>query len=242
MSGRRRVYTARKQNPKHLRGELHENTILSRLPNGMPIAEPWNAPNYYRGHRPGSRIRTEEQRYLQQARQTERRNPAEAALRIAPVRNYNNTNFQNVRKGEMGWTEATNFVESPILGEIGAVQPPLAQATPLESVIPTHQPSGYVRTENQLYTPWQPIRRRAIRLQTPEEAAKEHAYQRIQADMRTGGPGARIGIWSLGRGAQVARPGMSRVRYHSPRNISRNNRKVKSLSLKKKRVSKKHSA
>ena len=56
----------------HLRGSLRSNTNRSRLPNGMPLQERWDTPNYYRGHRPGSRVRTFEQRFLQAGRQLSR--------------------------------------------------------------------------------------------------------------------------------------------------------------------------
>ena len=71
-----RVSVKRKQ--KHLRGSLRSN-MVGRAPEGMPLEERWDVPNYYLGHRPGSRIRTPSQRFLQEGRQLSRRYPQQAA-------------------------------------------------------------------------------------------------------------------------------------------------------------------
>jgi hypothetical protein len=193
---------------KHLRGSLHPNTIVSRLPNGMPIQERWDAPNYYRGHRPGSRVRTFEQRFLQTGRQLSRRNPAQAALRLAVSRDYDNTNIDNVLKSRRGWVEANNMVHNPLHGHWGAVGYPLVEATPVASSVASLDPLPL--SESHLYSAWRPVARAATRPMTSAEMMKEDRFRQQAAE-----------------NAQRR----ARALYRSPRNISRSARKVKSLSL-----------
>jgi len=201
----------RPKKSKHLRGSLHSNTNMSRLPNGMPHQERWDAPNYYRGHRPGSRIRTFEQRFLQAGRQLSRRNPAQAALRLTVSRDYDNTNISNVLKARSGWTEATNMVHNPLHGHLGALGHPIALATPVASSIAIHEPAPPL-SESHLYAAWRPVARTVTRPMTSAEMIKEERFRQ--------------------RAAENAQR-RARALYRSPRNISRSARKVKSLSLKK---------
>uniref|UniRef100_A0A6C0D1G5 Uncharacterized protein n=1 Tax=viral metagenome TaxID=1070528 RepID=A0A6C0D1G5_9ZZZZ len=210
MSARARTMR-RPKNPKHLRGSLHENTIVSRLPEGTPLQERWDAPNYYRGHRPGTRYRSFRDRFLQAGRQLSRRNPAQAALRLSVSRNYDNTNIDNVLKARSGWTEATNMVHNPLHGHWGAVGYPMAEATPVMSGIPVHEP-GIPLSESHLYAAWRPVARSVIRPMTTAEMIKEERFRQ--------------------RAAENAQR-RARALYRSPRNISRSARKVRSFSLKK---------
>jgi hypothetical protein len=203
--------TPKRTRPIHLRGSLRSNTNRSRLPNGMPLQERWDTPNYYRGHRPGSRVRTFEQRFLQAGRQLSRRNPAHAALRWTVSRNYENTNVGNVLKARSGWTEATNMVHEPLLGQLGAVGHPVALATPVASGMTSFQP-GTPLSESHLYATWRPVARTVTRPMTSAEMIKEERFRQ--------------------RAAEIAQH-RGRALYRSPRNISRSVRKVKSLSLKK---------
>jgi len=196
---------------RHLRGSLRSNTDMSRLPIGMPHQERWDAPNYYRGHRPGSRIRTFEQRFLQAGRQLSRRNPAQAALKLTVSRDYDNTNISNVLKARSGWTEATNMVHNPLHGHWGAVGYPVAVATPVASGTASFQP-GPPLSESHLYAAWRPVARTVTRPMTSGEMIKEERFRQ--------------------RAAENAQR-RARALYRSPRNISRSARKVKSLSLKK---------
>ena len=210
----------KRSGPKHLRGSLRSNTNRSRLPNGMPFQERWDAPNYYRGHRPGSRVRTFEQRFLQAGRQLSRRNPAQAALRLTVSRDFDNTNVGNVLKARSGWTEATNMVDNPLHGHWGAVGHPLALATPVASAVASLEP-GPTLSESHLYSAWRPVARTVTRPMTTSEMIKEERFRQ--------------------RAAEEAQR-RARALYRSPRNISRSARKVKSLSLRKaKRKSKKRS-
>ena len=204
----------------HLRGSLRSNTNRRRLPDGMPFQERWDAPNYYRGHRPGSRVRTFEQRFLQAGRQLSRRNPAQAALRLTVSRDYDDTNVSNVLKARKGWTQATNMVHSPLHGHWGAVGHPVAVATPLASASASLEP-GVPLSESHLYAGWRPVARSVTRPMTTAEMIKEERFRQ--------------------RAAEIAQH-RGRALYRSPRNISRSIRKVKSLSLRKsKRKSKKRS-
>jgi len=218
MSSAARAGTFRPKKIKHLRGSLHPNTIVSRLPNGMPIQERWDAPNYYRGHRPGSRIRTFEQRFLQSGRQLSRRNPAQAALRLAVSRDYDNTDIGNVLKGRSGWTQANNMVHNPLHGHWGAVGHPLAEAMPVASGATSFQPPPL--SESDLYSAWRPVVRRVTRPMTSAEMVKEDRFRQ--------------------RAAENAQR-RARALYRSPRNISRSVRKVKSFSLRRSKKSKKRS-
>jgi hypothetical protein len=213
MSASARAGTIRRvsKKPKHLRGSLHQNTIMTRLPNGMPQQERWDAPNYYRGHRPGSRIRTFEQRFLQAGRQLSRRNPAQAALRLAVSRDYDNTNIDNVLRARSGWSEATNMVHNPLHGHWGAVGYPIAEARPIASSMASLEP-GVPLSESHLYAAWRPVARSVTRPMTTAEMIKEERFRQMAAE-----------------NAQRR----ARALYRSPRNISRSARKVKSLSLKK---------
>jgi hypothetical protein len=201
----------RPKKSKHLRGSLHSNTVISRLPNGMPQQERWDAPNYYRGHRPGSRIRTFEQRFLQAGRQLSKRNPGQAALRLTVSRDYDNTDIGNVLKARSGWTQANNMVHNPLHGHLGALGHPLALATPIASGIPIHEPALPL-SESHLYAAWRPVARSVTRPMTSGEMIKEERFRQ--------------------RAAENAQR-RARALYQSPRNISRSIRKVKSLSLKK---------
>jgi hypothetical protein len=209
-SARAGMIRPRIKKSKHLRGSLHENTVVSRLPNGMPIQQRWDTPNYYRGHRPGSRIRTFEQRFLQAGRQLSRRNPEQAALRLAMSRDYDNTNIANVLKGRNGWTQANNMVHTPLHGHWGAVGYPMAEARPVESGATVFQP-GPPLSESHLYAAWRPVATAAMRPMTSAEMIKEERFRQ--------------------RAAEDAQR-RARALYRSPRNISRSTRKVKSLSLK----------
>lgn len=202
----------RTQKHRHLRGSLRSNANRSRLPNGMPTEERWDATNYYMGHRPGSRIRTPTQRFLQQGRQLLRRYPEQAAMMLAPSRNYDNTNISNVLKGRNGWTEAENMVHNPLDGDWGAVGHPMADATPIASSSALHMPQGPL-SESYLHQGWVPVARRAMRPMTGAEMEKEERFRQ--------------------RAAENAQR-RARALYRSPRNISRSTRKVKSLSLSKK--------
>jgi hypothetical protein len=156
--------------------------MVRRAPEGMPLQERWDVPNYYMGHRAGSRIRSPRQRFLQQGRQLSRRNPAQAALMLAPSRNYNNTNMSNIlRARRNGWVEATNMVHNPLHGHWGAVGYPLAQATSIPSVIPSLEP-GPVLSESYLHQSWMPVRRRVIRPMTSAEMAKEDRFRQMAAE------------------------------------------------------------
>jgi hypothetical protein len=219
MSASARAGTMRRpktRRSKHLRGSLHENTIISRLPNGMPLQERWDTPNYHRGHRPGTRYRSFRDRFLQAGRQLSRRNPAQAALRLAVSRDYDNTNIDNVLKARSGWTEATNMVHEPLHGHWGAVGYPMAEATPVASGITSFQP-GVPLSESHLYAAWRPVARSVTRPMTSAEMIKEERFRQ--------------------RAAENAQR-RARALYRSPRNISRSARKVKSLSLKSKRKAK----
>jgi len=196
---------------KHLRGSLHPNTNMRRIPLGMPQRERPNAPNYYSGHRPGSRIRTVEQRFLQQGRQLSRRNPAQAALRLTQSREYDNTNRRNVLKASQGWTQANNMVHDPLHGHWGAVGFPVAQATPVASGTPVHLP-GPPFSESHLYAAWRPVAATVTRPMTGPELVKQERFRQRQAE-------------------EAQR--RARALYRSPRNISRSPRKVKSFSIKK---------
>jgi hypothetical protein len=204
---------------KHLRGSLHPNTLVSRLPNGMPLQERWDAPNYYRGHRPGSRIRTFEQRFLQTGRQLSRRNPAQAALRLSVSRNYDNTNIGNILKARHGWTQANNMVHHPLDGHWGAVGHPLTEATPVASGSVSFEP-GPPLSESHLYAAWRPVARAVTRPMTSAEMSKEERFRQRAAE----------NAQRRGRGL-----------YRSPRNISRSARKVKSLSLRRSKKFRKRS-
>lgn len=220
MSARNRAGQSRRVNSRHLRGSLRANTNILRLPNGMPSQERWDARNYYIGHRPGSRIRTQEQRFLQHGRQLSRRNPEQAALRLAISRNYDNTNLGNILKARQGFTHAENIVQPPLHGNWGAVENPMAHARPLTSSLPLHIPQGPL-PESSLYEMWGPVARRAMRPMTAAELDKEQRFTQRTAEQ------------AQNRGRNL---------YRSPRNISRKPRKVKSLSLKSKsRNLKKHS-
>jgi len=205
---------AKSRRPKHLRGSLHPNTIVSRLPNGMPIQERWDTPNYYRGHRPGSRVRTFEQRFLQAGRQLSRRNPAQAALRLTVSRDYDNTNIDNVLKARRGWTQANNMVHNPLHGHWGAVGYPLVEATPVASGTTSLEP-GPPLSESHLYSAWRPVARGVTRPMTSAEMVKEDRFRQQAAE-----------------NAQRR----ARALYRSPRNISRSTRKVKSLSLRRSKL------
>jgi hypothetical protein len=196
--------------PIHLRGSLRSNTNRSRLPNGMPLQERWDTPNYYRGHRPGSRVRTFEQRFLQAGRQLSRRNPAQAALRLTVSRDYDNTDVDNVLKARRGWTEASNMVHNPLHGHWGAVGHPLVEATPVLSAAASLDPLPL--SESHLYEAWRPVARSVTRPMTTAEMMKEERFRQQNAE-----------------NAQRR----ARALYRSPRNISRSARKVKSLSLRK---------
>jgi len=77
----------------------------------MPIKRRENS-SFRFGHRLGSRLRNRTQKFLQKGRQFARRNPAQAALRHAPVRNYEVENDLNVlRAQKIGWTNANNIVQ-----------------------------------------------------------------------------------------------------------------------------------
>jgi hypothetical protein len=220
MSARNRARQSRHVSSRHLRGSLRTNTNRLRLPNGMPLQERWDARNYYMGHRPGSRIRTQEQRFLQHGRQLSRRNPEQAALRLAISRNYDNTNLGNVLKARQGFTHAENIVQSPLHGNLGALGHPIAHATPLASSLPLHVPQGPL-PESSLYEMWGPVARRSMRPMSVAELNKEQRFRQRTAEQ------------AQSRGRDL---------YRSPRNISRKPRKVKSLSLKSKsRNLKKHS-
>jgi len=217
MSASARAGTIRRvsKKPKHLRGSLHQNTIMTRLPNGMPQQERWDAPNYYRGHRPGSRIRTFEQRFLQAGRQLSRRNPAQAALRLTVSRDYNNTDIGNVLKARNGWTYANNMVHNPLDGHWDTVGHSLAEAIPLVSAAALFQP-GPPLSESYLYDAWRPVARTVTRPMTLAEMSKEERFrQRATENTQK----------------------RARALYRSPRNISRTSRNVKSLSLKHSRKS-----
>ena len=117
----------------------------------------------------GSRLRNRTQKFLQKGRQLERRNPALAALRIAPVRNFENGNESNVLLAQRrGLVNAQNFVQEPLDGHWGAVGQPLAAAIPL--------PSGAVtrptRSESHLYSAWTPVAAAARRPMTNAETRK----------------------------------------------------------------------
>jgi hypothetical protein len=189
---------------KHLRGSLRSNTNRSRLPNGMPLQERWDTPNYYRGHRPGSRVRTFEQRFLQAGRQLSRRNPAQAALRLAVSRDYDNTNIDNVLRARSGWSEATNMVHNPLHGHWGAVGYPIAEARPVASAVASLEP-GVPLSESHLYAAWRPVARSVTRPMTTAEMIKEERFRQMAAE-----------------NAQRR----ARALYRSPRNISRSARKV----------------
>jgi hypothetical protein len=212
MSAASRAGTFRRpKKSKHLRGSLHSNTNLSRLPDGMPQQERWDAPNYYRGHRPGSRMRTFEQRFLQAGRQLSRRNPAQAALRLTVSRDYDNTNVGNVLKARSGWTQANNMVHNPLYGDLGVVGHTVAVARPIASGTVIHEP-GPPLSESHLYAAWRPVARTVTRPMTSAEMIKEERFrQRVVEEAQR----------------------RARALYRSPRNISRSARKVKSLSLKK---------
>jgi len=170
-----------KRKKKHLRGTLRSN-MVSRAPNGMPLQERWDVPNYYMGHRPGSRIRRPRERFLQEGRQLSRRNPGQAALMLAPSRNYNNTNMSNIlRARSHGWVEATNMVHNPLHGHWGAVGHPVAEARSIPSIIPTLEP-GPVLSESYLHQGWMPVRRRVIRPMTSAEMAKEDRFRQMAAE------------------------------------------------------------
>lgn len=204
------------KNSTHPVGELHPNTILSRLPNGMPISSRPNVPNYLLGHRLGSRIRTREQRFLQQGRQLARINPSRAALRLAPSRLFNANDPGNVSKSTMGWSEGENIVHMPLKGYFGSVGVPITEATELRSRR-AHRQLG---TESDLYLPWMQTVSRVRRPMTPAELEKEERFRQRAAE-------------------QAQR--RARELYISPRNITRTPRRVKSLSLKSKKKTKKHS-
>lgn len=121
----------------------------------------------------GSRLRNRTQRFLQKGRQLERRNPALAALRIAPVRNFENGNESNVLLAQRhGLVNAQNFVQEPLDGHWGAVGQPLAAAMPLPSDAVTHIP-GPTLSESHLYSAWTPVAVAARRPMTNAETRKE---------------------------------------------------------------------
>lgn len=219
----RQFNRTRHNDKSHRRGHLHENSIIGRLPEGMPLQIRPNAPNWYSGHRPGSRIRNTRQRFLQEQRQMSRRNPAQFSLRRAPVREYNATDPQNVSRASQGWTNANNFVTYPEIGQPNEGNTNyLSEATQLHLpyVNAQHQPQP--RPESDLYFAWHPLMRRVRRPMTNAEIAKEYAFRQRRAE-------------------QAQRRG--RELYRSPKNISHKSRKVKSLSLKKSKIKKqKHSA
>ena len=223
VNGTRKYRNGRKircRNSAHPKGELHPNTIVSRLPNGMPITKrpDSNVPNYLLGHQLGSRIRDRTQRFLQQGRQLLRRNPARAALRLAPAREYDANEPSNISIASTGWVEGENVAHSVPQGHWGSVGHPLAEATPLRSRS-SYRYNGL--GENYLYRGWLPVARAALRPMTAEEMIKEERFRQRAAE-------------------QAQR--RARELYRSPRNISRSARKVKSLSLRKsKRTSKRSS-
>lgn len=206
----------------HPRGSLHENTIVSRIPEGMPLKERPDV-NYYSGHRPGSFIRTAKQRFLQKGRQLERRNPSQAALKLAPSRPYENepTNISVSRK--IGWTEANNVMHYPIHGHWGSVGYPMGQANPVVSEIPQEEERPPL-SESYLYEGWQPVEREVRRPMTLAEMQKEERFRQTTAEQ----------LQRKAKGALASRG----LLYRSPRSISRNRRKVKSLSRKSKLKSK----
>lgn len=207
----------RGRNSAHPKGELHPNTVVSRLPNGMPIRKrpDSNVPNYLLGHQLGSRIRDRTQRFLQQGRQLSRRNPARAALRLAPSREYDANEPSNISIASRGWFEGENVAHTVPQGHWGAVGHPLAEATPLRSRS-SYRYDGL--GENYLYQGWLPVARAARRPMTAEEMIKEERFRQRAAE-------------------QAQR--RARELYRSPRNISRSVRKAKSLSLRQSRKSRK---
>lgn len=204
-----KIIPNRRQKTSHKRGELHLNTIVSRLPNGMPIKQRNNS-SFRLGHRLGSRLRNRTQRFLQKGRQLERRNPALAALRIAPVRNYENENPTNVLLAQRhGLVNAHNFVEEPLDGYWDAIGNPIAEGTRIQNGRYAERPR--IR-ENHLSSSWIPVATEARRPMTNAERHKEEQFRQ-----------------------QLAEEAQRRARglYRSPRNISRSPRKAKSLSMKK---------
>jgi hypothetical protein len=199
-------------NSTHKRGELHPNTIVSRLPNGMPIKRRENTSIRF-GHRLGSRLRNRTQKFLQKGRQLERRNPAQAALRHAPVRNYEVENNLNVLRSEkFGWTNAHNIVQEPLevnFGVLGNIPNPIAEGTRVQNGRYSERPR--VR-ENQLSFAARPVLSAATRLMTAAELVKEERFRQQEAE-------------------EAQR--RARALYRSPRNISRSPRKVKSITIKK---------
>lgn len=205
--------------PGHRYGHLHENTIVGRIPSGMPLQVRPNAPNWYAGHRPGSRIRNQREQFLQSQRRLSRRNPAQFALRLAPSREYNATDPQHTRIASRGWVNANNLVQHPENAITGNLEPHMnvAESTELGFTYPQRAP----RPESNLWSQWHPMMGRLRRPMTSNELAKQETFRLRQA--------------------QEAQH-RARALYRSPRNISRRSRKVKSLSLKKKSRTKKHSA
>jgi hypothetical protein len=203
-------------NPAYSKGHLHPDSILSRLPNGMPISTRPNSnvPDYLFGHRLGTRRRTREERFLQQGRQMQRRNPALAAKKIAPTRLFNANDPDNVSKTSAGWVEGENMYHIPPKGHWGAVGFPIAEA----SAVRPRRAHPRVGTENELYLPWLPLAARVRRPMTSAELDKEERFRQETAEQ------------AQSRGKKI---------YRSPRNISRTPRRVKSLSLKSKRKSRK---
>jgi len=200
--------TSHKRKTVHKKGHLHPNTILSRLPNGMPIQTRPNSDvrNYLLGHRLGSRIRSERERFLQRGRQRRRRNPELVALSEAPTRRFNETNQDNVKSALRGWVEAEDPVSYPHKGYWGAVGVPMVEAVSLGA--PTY-PQPALGPESNLFLPWLPVAAAARRPMTQAEMNKEDTFRRRDIERR------------------------ERV-YRSPRDISRKSRKVKSLSIKRK--------
>jgi hypothetical protein len=202
--------SSRKRKTVHKKGHLHPNTIVSRLPNGMPIQTRPNSDvrNYLLGHRLGSRVRTETQRFLQRGRQRRRRNPALAALSVATSRGFNETNQDNVKSALRGWVEAEDPVSVPHQGYWGAVGVPMVEAVSLGE--PT-QVQPVVGSESNLFLPWLPVAAAARRPMTQAEMNKEDRFRQ--------------------RAAEEAQR-RARAIYRSPKDISRKSRKVKSLSIK----------
>lgn len=209
----RRASTQRRSwrnKPGHRYGHLHENTIIGRIPLGMPLQVRPNAPNWYAGHRPGSRIRNQREHFLQSQRRLSRRNPNQFALRHAPSREYNASDPNHRRAASRGWVNANNVVQIPESGIKENLEPEmnLPQSTELSELRITY-PQRAPRPESNLWMQWNPMMRHIRRPMTNNELAKEETFRLRQAQQ-----------------AQHRARGV-----RSPRNISRSSRKVKSLSL-----------
>jgi len=196
------------RNSSHQKGQLHPTTLLTRLPNGMP-RQPRNYPNNL-GHSLGSRIRNTKEKFLQEGRQLERRNPSQAALRYAPTREYDVSDIGNISKARIGWTQATNIAHNPLHGNWGALGHPMAQALQVPSTLSTHVPRNRL-PESNLAEMWRPEARQAIRRMTSSEILKEEQFRQRRAE---------------------SKQRRAKALYRSPRNISKSQRKVKSLSFK----------